>query len=73
MIVLALVCFVYGFAFGNAKMMERVKDKNPELHKELVEDTKQWWNSLLDGFKAKTKEQKITELKKEIEELEHDE
>ena len=72
MIVPIILVFIFGYAAGNIHIMERLDEKHPDVASEIREDTRIWWNKLLEGCKAKTREQKISELKKEIEALENE-
>ena len=72
MIIEILMIFVFGYAVGNTHIMERLEEKHPEVASEIREDTRIWWNKLLEECKAKTKKQKIQELKEEIEALENE-
>jgi len=72
MIVPIILVFIFGYAVGNYCIMERLDEKHPDVASEIREDTRIWWNELLDSYKAKTREQKISELKKEIEALENE-
>jgi len=72
MIVPLIMMFIFGYAAGNIHIMERLDEKHPDVASEIREDTRIWWNELLDSYKAKTREQKISELKKEIEALENE-
>lgn len=58
-----------GFLCGYGKLLGYLDENHPEVYKKLNKDTKDWWNALLDSFKAETKQDKIDKLEKQIETL----
>jgi len=61
-----------GYALGNCHIMGQLDENHKDVANEIRENTRVWWNSILDSFKALTKDQKIGELKKQIEEIENE-
>ena len=64
--------FVLGYALGWEKVMSQVEKTDKTIFSKLKEQNREWWNDLLDSVKAKTKEQKVEELEKQITELQEE-
>jgi len=58
--------------FGYTIAMDVLEEEYPEAEKHLKTTVREKWDAMLDAFKTKSKESKIEELKKEIEELENE-
>lgn len=58
------------FMFGYLCALGRVKKIDKTVYETVWQKTREDWNEFLDELKAKTKEDKINELKEKIEELE---
>lgn len=72
MIGFAFVVTMFGLGYLCAYLViiERVEEIDKAVYQQIKDENRKWWNGLLETFKAKTTEQKIEELKKELEELE---
>jgi len=61
-----------GYMYAGLKVMNRIYEIDKAVFQQIKDEDRKWWNDLLDEFKTKTTEQKIDELKKQIEEIENE-
>ena len=70
MIVYLLLGILIGVLWGFGSVMERVEEIDVAVYQQLKTQNRGFYNGVLEKLKIKSKEQKIEELQKEIEELE---
>jgi len=58
------------FIFGYAVALEKVEEIDENIPKMILKRHRETWNRFLDSLKTKSKEDKIKELKIQIEEIE---
>jgi len=65
-----LLGILIGVLWGFGSVMERVEEIDVAVYQQLKTQNREFYNGVLEKLKIKSKEQKIEELQKEIEELE---